>query len=791
MEIKTDNRKIDNSNAVYNNVDKVVNGDEKTFIFAQNIYQINSEQSYENITNQVSYNEFFKNYINKFDELDNYAYNSIFPYFKDKKYEFTSIPLVLGKKMIDWVFGLCEFPNKELFNFYSIIKSEFDFGDDSTICKRWDANFAYFNHNLNLSSKKYDELFDFAIKTNDFPVWYLDDICIDGRNILHQYENTINKYTFDNRYQQRLDKNKHKLSYPDIDRIRSEIFSDLSKTIFDNKTKSKHTVIYGIGLENCFKQIQQLLYLTVFYGSITHMRLIRELISNIMYMYAETFEDEDFYKLTLKMLFLSGEFKKYRNLYNKIKLKYCFVNSEEFINSLIEVRKSLFKFELDKNNIFLYDIYGRYINDSLFDELTADIYSIINIDKEYQINIISDAFKAIGNNILRNKKISELLDLLAIYFKKEYSRFYIDFGKIVNEIRVEELSESDFNSFQFIIDSLIKNKEHINFDFSDCIIKIKQRKPKIKKYDKLFNNNDSTENILYNIEIRDNELGAIKSIVNIYRQRHEEREKNPGVFVGYWNDYNIGTSIFSSERYKDENKNFILNKYLPLAKEIITSKNEILYEKIRHIRLLARLLMVEKDEKIMNDIYLMIHSSIEISNPHKSFDFENIHYKDKTDLIVNVMMCDVILNKIEYDEVLNRYIEIAINNYDNIEEILNCVEIINEYLKPKTKSIIEKQYILFNICYKIDDIDIRNKTVILSDIFIGVDKYQNQIFDILKQRIENIIFEECKGYLNLIRKQENRNLFNDIISSLKNNRNYYIKYISNKYLQKIFAHFIR
>ena len=212
----------------------------------------------------------------------------------------------------------------------------------------------------------------------------------------------------------------------------------------------------------------------------------------------------------------------------------------------------------------------------------------------------------------RNKKISELLALLAIYFKKEYSGFYIDFGKIVNEIRVEELSESDFNSFQFIIDSLIKNKEHINFDFSDCIIKIKQRKPNIKKYDKLFNNKDSTENILYNVEIRDNELEAIKSIVNIYRQRHEEREKNPGVFVGYWNDYNIGTSIFSSERYKDENKNFILNKYLPLAKEIITSKNEILYEKIRHIRLLAHLLMVEKDEKIVNDIYLMIHSSIEI-----------------------------------------------------------------------------------------------------------------------------------------------------------------------------------
>ena len=49
--------------------------------------------------------------------------------------------------------------------------------------------------------------------------------------------------------------------------------------------------------------------------------------------------------------------------------------------------------------------------------------------------------------------------------------------------------------------------------------------------------------------------------------------------------------------------------------------------------------MVEKDEKIINDVYLMIHSSIEIPNPHKSFDFENIHHKDKTDLIVNVMIC--------------------------------------------------------------------------------------------------------------------------------------------------------
>lgn len=68
-------------------------------------------------------------------------------------------------------------------------------------------------------------MFDYAVNLNDFPEWYLDDICIDGRNIFQQYENTINKLAFDNKYQRKIDANKHKLSYPDVDRIKSEILT--------------------------------------------------------------------------------------------------------------------------------------------------------------------------------------------------------------------------------------------------------------------------------------------------------------------------------------------------------------------------------------------------------------------------------------------------------------------------------------------------------------------------------------------------------------------------------------
>lgn len=77
MGIEIDNRKINNSNATYQNIEKVINGDE-TNIYKTTVFQINMNRSYELLTNKVNYNEFYKKYLNKFDELDNYAYHLTF-----------------------------------------------------------------------------------------------------------------------------------------------------------------------------------------------------------------------------------------------------------------------------------------------------------------------------------------------------------------------------------------------------------------------------------------------------------------------------------------------------------------------------------------------------------------------------------------------------------------------------------------------------------------------------------------------------------------------------------------
>ncbi len=484
MAIKSFKREMNNKKANFNNSGDVINGDKSVTYVFNNYIQVDTE-FYKKITNDCGdYSEFYKRYILKFKELEGYAFSLFYPQFSDQSFNYKSNTLIFGKKIIDWVYGNDKFPNEEIQDFYSEIKEEFNFDDDSIIVKRWYANIPYFKGNLESASERYTKLFNEVIKTNNIPNWYIDDICIDGRNILHQYSNNIiNKFNFDNDFQLYISKNNHKLSYPDIDRIKSETYTNVLNHLFKNKNKSKYTTIYGVGLEECFNQIQNLVFLTIFYGSITHLKLARELVANLMYMYADTFADEEFYFLTLKMLFLSGEFKKYRNLYNKIKLQYSFVNNDQFISCIIESLKSSFDFEKNRNIIFLFDVYGRYINDNLYEELEEKVLNIIRIKDNYEINLISNAFKSIATNIKRVNNISVLLEIIKEYFEKSYSKFYIEFGKILNEINVEDLSEVDFLNYQFLIDFLLENKKHINYDISNCIIKIKKRNFSIKKYD--------------------------------------------------------------------------------------------------------------------------------------------------------------------------------------------------------------------------------------------------------------------------------------------------------------------
>lgn len=57
-------------------------------------------------------------------------------------------------------------------------------------------------------------------------------------------------------------------------------------------------------------------------------------------------------------------------------------------------------------------------------------------------------------------------------------------------------------------------------------------------------------------------------------------------------------------------------------------------------------------------------------------------------------------------------------------------------------------------------------------------------FKCIKDRTKTIeiCFEESRGYIQLIMNDEEKNTYKELIFKLKNNNNYYVKYMVNKYL---------
>lgn len=313
MEIR--NNEMKNKNVNIENGD-MINGDKitETTIVNNNYYMTleNTPQLAEFLIgtskeNKEEYSDLYKKYINKFKELENYAMSLIYPKFIKKEYNFSSNTLIFGKKIVDWIFGISEYPFNEIEILYKELREEFEIKEESILGKRWNANKMYFEGKLLDAKNGYIDLKNDINSNNEIPYWLKDDILIDGRNILNKYDNSMNQYTYSNPFQEEINKNKHKLSYPDVDRIKADIFEKVSENVFNNKNKGKYTTIIGIGLEDILNNIQNLAYITIFYGSITHLKLVRILIAEVMYMYADTFEDEEFYKITLKMLFLAGE----------------------------------------------------------------------------------------------------------------------------------------------------------------------------------------------------------------------------------------------------------------------------------------------------------------------------------------------------------------------------------------------------------------------------------------------------------------------------------------------------
>ena len=775
MNIKPENKEIMEKVFKSNKIDgangKMINGD-NTETITYNTYNI----FYPEVTTKNEYSEFYYKYVNKFEELEGDLFSNLFWNYQKEKYNFKSVPLQFGKAIIDWVIGKKDFPIQLLEQFQNELKSEFDINEDEVIKKRWVAMLEYFRGNIESSITIYQELLIKIKSGEQIESYFKDDILIDGRNINAQYDNENNRYKFNDEFQEEINKNRHILANPIYDRIKTNIYEAAHKNSFGYKHKSKHTIIYSNRLESICNDIQKLIYVTIFYGSITHLKLSRELLSDILYLYADALEDEDLYLSSLRMLLLSNNKKKFEQLFNSLKCKTPKIYSNEFINSLLNQRITVMKFYIDNYNCFLYKLFGKYLSDDEYLKLESRILSAIEINDKININNIYDVLKALKYNISRINNREKLFQIFLVYFENGYSRFYMEISEIMNLVEIELLDKNEKELFEKILDKLVAKRKEYSLNIIDAMVSYKKI-TKSNKYDEIIHEN--AHNIIVDniIEDKDN-YDTVEKIIDIMEDRENEREKNPGVFTGYANEYTIGRDSFSKENYTRDLEELILTRYIPLVTRILTSKNQTIYEKIRHIKMLSNLLIENNTEEYRN-IILGIVDKINFESIYND-EFRNCTIED---LSINKKMLEFLLNKISQEKMINIFCEAIFNNEDNILEVLKCFNFINEKIELKDTYLENQLYFTFLYAYNKDyDIDVKCSSYSILKILLKT-KYKINMIELMNNNANVCTFEEAREIIKALLYENIENQYiKDIKEKLLQNNNYNIRGITNKYL---------
>jgi len=765
--------KVFKSNKIDGTNGKMINGD-NTETITYNTYNI----FYPEVTTKNEYSEIYYKYVNKFEELEGYLFSNLFWNYQKEKYNFKSVSLQVGKAIIDWAIGKKDFPIQLLEQFQNELKSEFDINEDEIIKKRWVAMLEYFRGNIESSITIYQELLIKIKSGEQIESYFKDDILIDGRNINAQYDNENNRYKLNDEFQEEINKNRHILANPIYYRIKTNIYEAAHKNSFGYKHKSKHTIIYSNRLESICNDIQKLIYVTIFYGSITHLKLSRELLSDILYLYADALGDEDLYLSSLRMLLLSNNTKKFEQLFNSLKCKMPKIYSNEFINSLLNQRNTVIKFYIDNYNCFLYKLFGKYLLDEEYLELENMMLSEIEINDKININNIYNILKALKTNVSRIANKEKLFQIFLSYFENEYSRFYIEISEIINIIEIELLDKNEKELFEKILDKLAAKRKEYSLNIIDAMVNYKKI-TKSNKYDEIIYEN--AHNIIVNNIIEEkNNYDTVKKIIDIMEERENEREKNPGLFTGYANEYTIGRNSFSKENYTRNLEELILTRYIPLARRILNSKNQTIYEKIRHIKMLSNLLIENNTEKYRNIILGIVDK----------INFESVYddeFRNRTieDLNNNKKMLEFLLGIISQEKMINTFCEAIFNNEDNILEVLKCFNCINEKIELKDTNLENQLYFTFLYAYNKDyDIDVKCKSYSILKILLK-SKYKINMIELINNNANVCTFEEAREIIKVLLYEKIENQYiKEIKEKLLKNNNYNIRRITNRYLTK-------
>ena len=265
---------------------------------------------------------------------------------------------------------------------------------------RLDAVQFYFSGDIDECINKLKEAVKLALSDSTIPKWICNDIAIDLRNMLNTKSNINGEITIYNEGQKIINESEEYLYFPAIDRLSSNIKETAIKEYNKIYLQSPYTVSLG-GLESIFKDIASYFCTALLYGSITHIKIVKDLLIDILQALRQEYSDAEFNAELIKLLILRFDDKTLDNIIRVFNQSYSIISSIEIQKVLDAITNLPYQHEQTHAKLLLLKHFGEYFSDEQYSISISWLSDYLESIKKSDASIV-----AMHNEVIKQLFIS-------------------------------------------------------------------------------------------------------------------------------------------------------------------------------------------------------------------------------------------------------------------------------------------------------------------------------------------------------------------------------------------------
>jgi hypothetical protein len=327
------------------------------------------------------------------------------------------------------------------------------------ISMRLDAVKLYFLGDINNCVEVLNKIIKRGNGLPSIPKWLVNDVAIDLRNMSELKSSINGQICIDNRGQAIIDSSNEFLYFPAIDRIANNIKKNVIKEYSKINLQSPYTNSLGGGLEYVFSDIASYFCTALMYGSITHIRLTRNYIADILEVLSQEYSNQEFHSELVRYLVILVDDKKIQNILRIYK-------SQDIVGS-IDLQKviqsiSYLPTEYDRTQslLILLKHFGYFLSDEQFATLLKWFLEFTHkwIQDDNRNSYFADYMEKVFSNCCERIPSKVIIDFILALFEKENYRLNAIACKLIGSVKIKELTQEKQEIISKCFEKLIADK---------------------------------------------------------------------------------------------------------------------------------------------------------------------------------------------------------------------------------------------------------------------------------------------------------------------------------------------